>query len=44
VWGRKGMFTAIIPEYLDYFKPDFHPWQHDTEFLLHKWRKQLNFA
>jgi len=38
------MFTAIIPEYLDYFKPNFHPWQHDTEFLLRKWRKQLNLA
>ncbi|HLT13139.1 MAG TPA: metal-dependent hydrolase [Marinobacter sp.] len=44
VWGPKGVFTAIIPEYLDYFKPDFHPWQHDTEFLLRKWRKQLGFA
>lgn len=43
-WGPKGMFTAIIPEYLDYFKPSFHPWQHDTEFLLHKWRKTLKFA
>lgn len=40
LWGRKGMFSAIIPEYLDYFKPDFHPWDHDTNFLLRKWRKK----
>ncbi|HEY9119742.1 metal-dependent hydrolase [Marinobacter profundi] len=43
-WGRRGMFTAIIPEYLDYFKPDFHPWQHDTSFLLRKWRKEIGVA
>ncbi len=44
IWGRKGLFSAIIPEYLDYFKPGFHPWNHDTSFLLKKWRKQLNFS
>lgn len=44
IWGRKGLFSAIIPEYLDYFKPGFHPWDHDTNFLLKKWRKQLNFS
>jgi len=44
VWGRRGMFSAIIPEYLDYFKPGFHPSEHDTDFLLKKWRKQLNLA
>lgn len=44
LWGRQGMFTAIIPEYLDYFRPGFHPWQHDTHFLLRKWRKNLGFA
>ena len=44
IWGRKGLFSSIIPEYLDYFKPGFHPWNHDTSFLLKKWRKQLNFS
>ncbi|MDL0432207.1 metal-dependent hydrolase [Marinobacter sp. TBZ242] len=41
VWGRRGLFTAIIPEYLDYFRPGFHPWDHDTNFLLRKWRKEI---
>lgn len=44
IWGRRGMFTAIIPEYLDYFKPGFHPWDHDTSFLLHKWRKAIGIV
>lgn len=43
-WGRRGLFSSIIPEYLDYFKPNFHPWDHDTELLLHKWRKDLGLA
>lgn len=44
IWGRRGMFTAIIPEYLDYFKPGFHPWDHDTRFLLRKWRKEIGIV
>ena len=44
LWGRRGMFTAIIPEYLDYFKPGFHPWDHDTGFLLRKWRKEIGIV
>ncbi|WP_375176404.1 metal-dependent hydrolase [Marinobacter mobilis] len=44
LWGPKGMFTQIVPEYLDYFKPKFHPWDHDTNFLLHQWRKRVGFS
>ncbi len=44
LWGPKGMFTQIIPEYMDYFKPKFHPWDHDTNFLLHKWRKRVGLS
>ncbi|WP_228703950.1 metal-dependent hydrolase, partial [Marinobacter nauticus] len=43
LWGQKGMFRQIIPEFVDYFKPDFHPWNHDTEFLLKRYRKRLGF-
>lgn len=28
-WGRKGMVWKLLPEYLDFYKKDFHPWQHD---------------
>ncbi|MFE8072551.1 metal-dependent hydrolase [Marinobacteraceae bacterium S3BR75-40.1] len=43
-WGRSGMFTSIIPDYLDYFRPNFHPNDHDTDFLLRRWRKVLGVA
>lgn len=44
LWGKEGMFRQIIPEFLDYFKPGFHPWDHDTEFLLKRYRKRLGFS
>ncbi|MDO8330606.1 MAG: metal-dependent hydrolase [Fluviicoccus sp.] len=29
-WGRKGVFRKMIPAYLQYYRRDFHPWQHDS--------------
>jgi hypothetical protein len=29
LWGRPGIFRRIIPRYFDYYRPDFHPSQHD---------------
>lgn len=42
LWGRKGWFRAMIPAYFEYYRPDFHPWQHDTRALLEKWKKELS--
>jgi len=33
-WGPRGHFTRMIPAYLRYFKPGFHPWQHDDSALI----------
>ena len=41
LWGRKGLFTRLIPQYLDYYKPGFHPNDHDTRALLDEWREKL---
>lgn len=40
-WGSKGIFTRLLPQYLDYFRPSFHPSQHDTTALLNEWREKL---
>jgi len=32
---------TLLPQYLAYFKPGFHPWQHDNRELLASWREQL---
>ena len=31
---KPGMITRIIPEYLDFYRPGFHPWQHDNRHLI----------
>lgn len=41
-WGRAlkfmfvnpGTFRKVIPDWLEWFKPGFHPWQHDNRNLL----------
>lgn len=37
-WGPRGKFTKLIPAYLDYYKRDFHPWQHDNRAVIAKWK------
>ena len=34
LWGPKGFFTRLIPAYRDFFREDFHPWQHDNAQLM----------
>lgn len=29
-----GMLTRILPDYLDFYRPGFHPWQHDNRHLI----------
>jgi predicted metal-dependent hydrolase len=34
-WLKPGALRRIVPAYLDYYRPGFHPWQHDNRrFLL----------
>lgn len=30
LWGRDGIFRKIFPDYLAFYRKDFHPWQHDN--------------
>jgi hypothetical protein len=36
--GKGGVLRQIWPAYKDYFRDDFHPWQHDTRPLLEQWK------
>ncbi|MEO6699630.1 MAG: metal-dependent hydrolase [Paraperlucidibaca sp.] len=42
LFGFNGIITGLIPEYLDYFKRDFHPWEHENSALVAHWRDKLN--
>jgi predicted metal-dependent hydrolase len=41
LWGRPGMFRKLVPAYLDYYRPGFHPNDRDTSALLGAWREKL---
>jgi len=33
-----GFFRNIVPSWLDYFRPGFHPWQKDNSNLIAAWK------
>jgi predicted metal-dependent hydrolase len=41
LFGPKGVITRAIPDYIDFFADDFHPWQHANEALVEKYRAEL---
>ena len=52
IWGRTlrflfakpGVLRRALPDYLRYFKPGFHPWDHDDRSLLAKTVERLNLS
>jgi len=40
-WGKPGLFRKLVLPYLDYFRPDFHPSNRDTDELLASWEQRL---
>ncbi|MFZ3192478.1 MAG: metal-dependent hydrolase [Moraxellaceae bacterium] len=41
LWIMTKMGVTLVPEYLEYFKADFHPAQRDRTQLLDQWRERL---
>jgi len=41
MWIYPGWFTRLLPAYLAYFRPGFHPDDRDTTALLATWRERL---
>jgi len=39
-FGREGVFWHTLPHWLAYFKPGFHPWQHNNRDLLSRWQNE----
>lgn len=44
MWGVRGMFTRVIPAYLDYLRPGFHPWDVDNSALIAKYKARMEAA
>ncbi|MFA5122138.1 metal-dependent hydrolase [Zavarzinia sp.] len=43
-WGRGGVIPATLLPWLAYFRPGFHPWDHDNRKLLDARRESLKMA
>ncbi|MGF2735775.1 metal-dependent hydrolase [Marinobacter sp. DUT-1] len=41
MWGKNGTFSSLIPTWLEYFKPGFHPWDHDNSELIAQFKEQI---
>ena len=41
LWISPGFLTRLVPAYLAYFRPGFHPDDRDTRALLAHWREAL---
>ena len=35
-----GLVRRVLPGWLDYLRPDFHPWDRDDRALLEKWKRE----
>lgn len=41
---RTGYFPRMIKPYLDYYRPGFHPFDHETKALESRWKERLGFT
>ena len=44
LWIYPGLLRRIFPAWLSFFRPDFHPWQHDDRDLVAAHESQLALA
>ena len=38
LFGHGGLCAVLRRDFLDFYRRDFHPWQHDTRALTEKWK------
>ena len=44
LFGRSGLLRRALPDYLRYFKPGFHPWDHDDRALIARAAERFDLA
>jgi predicted metal-dependent hydrolase len=40
LWGKPGPLRRMLPDYVRYYLPRFHPWQQDNSALVHQWKAE----
>jgi predicted metal-dependent hydrolase len=41
-WKKPGLIPSVWSDYKDYYRRDFHPWDHDNRELLGEWQANHN--
>jgi predicted metal-dependent hydrolase len=41
LFGKPGIFRKLGSRYRDWYRPGFHPWDHDNRVKLEQWRQQF---
>lgn len=44
LWGRRGILWPLVRAYCDFYRADFHPWQHDNLQLIHSTRREFDVS
>lgn len=39
--GRRGMLALTLRDYFDFYRPNFHPWDHDNRNELEQWKARF---
>ncbi len=39
-FGRDGVYRKLAKPFKDFFREDFHPWDHDNAHLIERWKKE----
>ncbi|GAA3916163.1 metal-dependent hydrolase [Litoribacillus peritrichatus] len=39
MFGQKGLLRSLRKPYLDFFRKDFHPWDHQNQTLIDQWQQ-----
>ena len=42
LWGRNGFFSGLWSAYRDFYREDFHPWQHDNYRLMQETQHEFD--
>ena len=44
LWGKQGVFRPLVSVYKDFYREDFHPWQHENMYLIEQYRSEFDVA
>ncbi|MCY1541720.1 hypothetical protein D9M68_774220 [compost metagenome] len=42
LWGKHGIYRKLVGVYCDFYRADFHPWQHDNLYLVEQYRQEFD--